>query len=70
MSKKKLPTEKKFLIYFETTIYGTKEIEAWDEEDAREQFCVDSIYDYDDGGIRNAEITDIVEVKPRRKGKK
>ena len=49
---------------------GTKEIEAWDEEDAREQFCVDSIYDYDDGGIRNAEITDIVEVKPRRKGKK
>lgn len=57
---------KLFRVEFSTTIYGSIEIEAVDEQDAEEQFSVDSISDFDDDKI-SACIDNIVEVKSKKR---
>lgn len=60
---------KKYKIYFSTMIYGETTIEAFDEEDAREQFSVDSISDFNDERIQ-ADIDEVVLVRETKAKKK
>lgn len=65
----KQPKLKKFALYWEAEIHGVQYVEAFDEEDAREQF--DSIKHESDLPEEPiyADLVGIDEVKPRKKKK-
>lgn len=60
----------RFAIHWSATVYGTQYVEAFDEEDAREQFdSHPSITDAHDDAQLNAEVDEILPapIKEKRK---
>jgi hypothetical protein len=62
---------KKFRLHWEATINHYKDVEAYDEEDAREQFhCVIKEDEMPKDDLICAELIEVEEIKPKKVKKK